>query len=117
MTSDKPVKIGKLSNIANRWMMVTLTEEEANDSLKRLFDFNLEQASKCIKTLGTDMEKVPLEMMKTLLDKQLIASFTWLNWELEGKIQSLKDGNYKKDEPKKGSLIDKAMEKTDGGNG
>jgi hypothetical protein len=97
-------------------MMVTLTDEEANDSLKRLFDFNLEQATKCIKTLGDDMGKVPLEVMKTLLDKQLIASYTWLNWEMEGKIQAMKEGSYKKTEAKTGSLIDKAMEKTDGRN-
>jgi hypothetical protein len=105
MEMKKSIGIGKQTNIAGRWMMVNLTEEEANDSLKRLFDFNLEQASKCIKTMGDDMGKVPLEVMKTLLDKQLIASFTWLNWELEGKIQSLKEGSYKK-----------GTEKNNGGN-
>jgi hypothetical protein len=88
------MKLNKIANIKGVWTFAELSEEEVEESLKELFDFNLKQMRDCLAMLGDDANKFPKDLLQTLFDKQLIASYTFISQKLDEKIRLMKDGRY-----------------------
>lgn len=86
------MEFGKQANMGGKWVFVSLTNEEIEKALEELLEMNNIQLRLCMNKVsdmdyGNDMK---LQMALALLEKNGIASYTFLSSKLDQKIAEMK---------------------------
>lgn len=79
------MQFGKLARVGAQWKFVSLSDEEVINAMRELRQFNIGEIDECRHKGLTEMEG------KTLLEKQLIGSYTFLAYTLDKKINKMRD--------------------------
>lgn len=90
------MKFGKNANMNGKWTWVELDEEEVEKALDELLEINYKQMRLCMHK-SSEMElndKQKFSVSKTLLEKNGIASYTYLNNILDKKISDLRNKRH-----------------------
>jgi hypothetical protein len=72
---------------------ISLNEEETNQAMENLLQFNLKELARVIKVAKGSSMSIDLnqqEMIRLLFDKQALSAFTLLQVELDKKIENEK---------------------------
>jgi hypothetical protein len=93
------MRFGKNANFAGRWQFVDLNDEEVEQAHKELIENNMRELQRCVDTAVMDakgsehiIEKSDIMIVAlALAEKQMTASFSFINNVLDRKIAAMKD--------------------------